>query len=150
MIRYFRAFVFWFFLAFFVIFLGSVLPLLSIFSKDRERLYQRAIGFCSRVLLALCWIRLKVHGKENLALIDQDKGLLLAANHASFLDSFILFARVPFPFRLTVYPAGFRIPFLRTVYRGAGYIGVGAKGVGSLHHLSHLFRALRDKEKESR
>ena len=145
MVRYFRSIIFWVFLNFSVIFLGSFLPLLFIFFRDKKRLYQISIRFFSKLLLTFSWIRVKVFGRENLKLIDPSKGLILAANHSSFVDSYVLLAKLPFPVRFTVSSIGFRMPFLKTIYKGAGYIGVGGK-IGSKDVVS-LFKALRKKDK---
>ena len=146
-IRFFRSLVFWVFLAFSIIFLGGFLPLFSFPFKNKKDLYQSSASFFSRLLLILSGIKTKVNGSENLKLIDPDKGLILAANHASFIDSYLLLAKLPFPFRFTVYQAGFRLPFLRNIYRGAGYIGVGPMGIRSVRHLATLLEAIKGKEK---
>ncbi len=147
MIRYFRTLVFWVFLFSSVIFLGTILPLLAIFSKDKKSLYQKSVRFFLKLLFILVGLRVKVIGQENIDLIDPEKGLILAANHSSFIDSFVLLAKLPFTAISTVYSAGFRLPFLKTLYKGTGSIGVGAKGIKETTHLFSLFKAIKNKER---
>lgn len=85
-------------------------------------------------------------GRENFDLINANRGLIVAVNHQSFLDSFILLAKMPFLVRFTVYAVGFRLPFLKRIYRGAGYIGVGMRSIKTAH-LHTLFTALRNHER---
>ncbi len=95
--------------------LFSILPFLSIFRK------QLMLSAYARFLLSICRVKVEVDGQFS----DDNQKLIIVANHSSFLDTFILLAKLPFPFYMTVYPLGFRIPFLRRVYKAAGYIGVG-------------------------
>ena len=72
-------------------------------------------------------VRIDRKGEENLALIDKDQGLIIAANHSSFLDYFALQEALDLPLVFAVWRAGFKIPLLRRVYRHLGYVGLGKK-----------------------
>ena len=146
MLRYFRSILFWGFIAFSVVLLGSFLPIIALFVRNKYRLFQGAISLFSKALLILCGIKVKIAGKENFDLISSDRGLIVAVNHQSFLDSFVLLAKLPFLARFTVYAVGFRLPFLKRIYRGAGYIGVGMRSIKTAH-LHTLFNALKNHER---
>jgi len=123
--QYLRSFIFWFFLIIFIIFLGSIAP----FFKNKTRSFQKLVGFCSRLLLIFSFTKVRVEGE--LSFLREEKPFLIAVNHCSFIDSPILLGKLPCPFRFTVYPAGFRFPFLGKLFRTAGYIGVGDKSFAS-------------------
>lgn len=127
MIKPIRSFAFWLWLGFSIIFLGIFLPLFSIFSKDKEKLFASAIAFFSKILLLISWVPIEVQGKEQLREIDSTKPLLIAANHASFLDFFVLQAKLPLSCRYVVWRVGFLMPVIRTIYKKAGYIGIQKK-----------------------
>ena len=149
MLRYFRSILFWAFITFSVILLGSFLPLIALFipSKYRKyRLFQSSISVFSKALLIICGINVKIMGRDNFDLINPDRGLIIAVNHSSFLDSFVLLAKLPFLARFTVYAIGFRLPFLKRIYRGAGYVGVGLRSIKTAH-LHTLFDALKKHER---
>jgi 1-acyl-sn-glycerol-3-phosphate acyltransferase len=126
-------------------FFSITFPLMIIapFVKGRTKFYQRALAFFSRLGLMFAWINIEIVGKDNLKRIDPAKGLLIAVNHHSFLDTFVLLANLPFPLRLVVYPAGFRVPILKTIYKRAGYIGLTLKKNKTTPHLFSLFKALQ-------
>jgi len=104
-----------------------LLPFLSTASK------QHCIAGFAKTLLKVSGVKIEVCGPVEAF----DGKLIIAANHASFLDTFILLAVLPFPFHMTVHAIGFRVPFLRRIYKSAGYIGVG-KGVETGHGLYHV------------
>ena len=98
-------------------------------------------------MLVLYSQRVRVLGRRNFGYINNDKGLIIVANHASFIDSLVLLYRLPFVTRFTVYKSAFKVPFLNRLYRGAGYIGVGMRGFGSAKGVQALFKALKQKER---
>lgn len=120
--------IFWFNFVFSVAFLALLLPVLSFFLGKRNRLHYYATASVSRLLLLLPRVMVEIAGKENLSGIDKEKGLIIAANHASFLDYFILQKVFDFPIKFAVWSAGFKIPLLKRVYDELGYVGVGVKG----------------------
>jgi 1-acyl-sn-glycerol-3-phosphate acyltransferase len=144
MLNLFRSIIFWALLFFFVIF---PLNILTIFLKGNRRAYQKTVSFFSKLLIACSFIRVKVIGKDHLKKTDLSKGLIIAANHFSFLDTFILLAKLPFPVRIVVHPAGFGMAFLKNVYKYAGYIGISMKKKKGTSHLFSLFNALKNNEK---
>jgi len=136
--RYLRSFIFWLFLVIFIIFLGSIAP----FFKNKTRSFQKLVGFCSKLLLIFSFTKVKVEGE--LSSLQKNKPFLIAVNHSSFIDSFILLGKLPCLFRFTVHPAGFRFPLLGKLYKTAGYIGVGQKDFKSA---ALLIRAFKNREK---
>ena len=60
-------------------------------------------------------------------MVDKDQGLIIAANHGSFLDYFILQEVLSLPLIFAVWRAGFKVPLLRRVYRHLGYVGLGKR-----------------------
>ncbi len=99
------------------------------------------------MLLILTWIPVKVLGRENLKDYDMQQGLIVAVNHSSLLDTFVLLAKLPFVFKFIAYGAGFRLPFIKVLYEGAGYVGAGLKGEKMVPHLVSLREVLKRKEK---
>jgi 1-acyl-sn-glycerol-3-phosphate acyltransferase len=79
-------------------------------------------AFC-RALLALAGCRLRVDGLERLAGVG---AAVLAANHASYVDSVVLLAALPptRPFLFVAKRELLRTPFVATVIRKVGYVTV--------------------------
>jgi 1-acyl-sn-glycerol-3-phosphate acyltransferase len=75
----------------------------------------------SRLLLFLGGIRLEVEGLHNLA---PGRSLLLAANHASYLDVPVLLAALPMDFLFLAKQEVERYPVVATVVRRAGHLTV--------------------------
>ncbi|MBU0672812.1 MAG: 1-acyl-sn-glycerol-3-phosphate acyltransferase [Candidatus Margulisbacteria bacterium] len=144
MIKLWRTIIFWPILLLYFVFPWQFF---TFFIKDKATFYQNGISFFNRVLLILTGIKVKIKGRENLKLIDPEKPLIIAANHSSFIDSTVLVAKLPFPFRFTVYHVGFKLPFIRSIYNRAGYIGVGLKGLKTAKDAFSLYIALKKKEK---
>jgi len=128
MVRYLRSIIFWFSFVFSIVFLALLLPVLSLLLGKRNRLHYFATASVSKLLLLLPWVLVEIAGKESLSGIDKEKGLIIAANHASFLDYFVLQKVFDFPIKFAVWSAGFKMPLLKRVYEELGYVGVGVKG----------------------
>lgn len=56
----------------------------------------QVMAFCSRLLAKMVGIRVVVNGMENIPL--DNNAYVLVANHASFIDSYVLSAQLPEPF----------------------------------------------------
>lgn len=57
----------------------------------------QVMGFCSRLLARMTGIQVVINGLENIPL--NSSAYVLVANHASFIDSYVLSAQLPEPFR---------------------------------------------------
>jgi len=57
----------------------------------------QVMGFCSRLLAKMTGIRVVVNGLENIPL--ENDAYVLVSNHASYIDSYVLSAQLPEPFR---------------------------------------------------
>ncbi|HTX33459.1 MAG TPA: lysophospholipid acyltransferase family protein [Bryobacteraceae bacterium] len=75
----------------------------------------------SRMLLAVCFIRVRVEGLENL---DPKGTYVLVANHGSYMDIPALISMLPLQFRFFAKKSLYRIPFLGTHLRRAGHLPV--------------------------
>jgi 1-acyl-sn-glycerol-3-phosphate acyltransferase len=75
----------------------------------------------ARMLLAVCFIRVRVEGLEKL---DPRGAYVFVANHGSFMDIPALLASLPQQFRFFAKTGLFRIPFLGTHLRRAGHLPV--------------------------
>jgi 1-acyl-sn-glycerol-3-phosphate acyltransferase len=75
----------------------------------------------SRGILALSGCRLRVEGLERL---PQAGGVVLAANHASYIDTVALFAALPIDFRFVAKKELLATPLISTVIRKVGHLTV--------------------------
>jgi len=137
----FRTIVFWFVFLFSIILIPLFLPL-CFWLRDKERAYRSAMRLCSILALYFSFTRIEFSGSENL---PRESGLIMVANHSSFIDNIILLAKLP-DFLFTVHHSGFRLPFIKNIYRGAGCIGVGFRDSQMLVSSAKLINALRNKE----
>jgi 1-acyl-sn-glycerol-3-phosphate acyltransferase len=134
-------FVFWleFFLA--VILLGAFLPVLALLFGKQSMVQYRLTAFVCRLVLMFSGIRIKIKGGENILQVAVDKGLIITANHSSFLDFFAMQRAMPAPVKFAVWWIGFKVPFLRNVYKELGYIAVGRKEVLSFQKVYEGLKA---------
>ncbi|MFH1347169.1 MAG: lysophospholipid acyltransferase family protein, partial [Candidatus Margulisiibacteriota bacterium] len=146
MIKYVRSFFFWPFLVLSIIFLGIFLPLISAFHKDKEKFCSLAISLFSKILFLISGVPIELKGKENLNGIDKEKALIVVANHASFLDFFVLQARLPLLCRFVVWWVGFRMPLVKTIYKRAGYVGINERKQNLISSYQ-MYKSLMDKKK---
>jgi 1-acyl-sn-glycerol-3-phosphate acyltransferase len=63
----------------------------------------------ARMLLRIAQVRVKVEGADNL---PQGRPVVITCNHLSYMDVPVLFASLPFQFRILAKAGLFRIPFL--------------------------------------
>jgi 1-acyl-sn-glycerol-3-phosphate acyltransferase len=135
-----RSGVLWSLFFFFALVLALLYPLLSFFN-NKETIYQMLMRFGYRTILFFAWISVKVKGLEN---IPNKKGYIIAANHTSFLDNMVMPSALPVPFRFLAAAAGFSLPLIGTVERGAGYLK--ASPEMKFEEIAALYRALKKGE----
>lgn len=105
--------------------LGVVSLLLSPInpSARRQHEYSRLWG---RLLLIICGVRVRMRGLEKL---DPARHYVYLANHRSYLDIPILFARLPGEFRTMAKASLFHLPFLGWHIRRAGHLPIAGSNV---------------------
>jgi 1-acyl-sn-glycerol-3-phosphate acyltransferase len=99
---------------------GSVSLAVSFFDATGRRQIAVARSW-ARTLLRIAGVRVTVEGIEH---IDPDAGYVVAANHASYMDTPVVLAHIPVQFRFMAKDGLFRIPFLGTHLQRAGHIPV--------------------------
>jgi 1-acyl-sn-glycerol-3-phosphate acyltransferase len=75
----------------------------------------------SRMLLAICGVRVSVEGLEK---IDPAASYVFVSNHLSYMDTPVVLAYVPAQFRFLAKRGLFLIPFIGSHLRRAGHISV--------------------------
>jgi len=80
--------------------------------------------YWSRCLLAVCGVRVHVHGAEQL---EAGHTYVFTANHQSYLDIPVVFAHLPADFRIMAKASLFHLPFLGWHLRRAGHMPVDRK-----------------------
>jgi 1-acyl-sn-glycerol-3-phosphate acyltransferase len=73
------------------------------------------------VLLRISGVTVTVEGLDR---IDPNAGYVVAANHASYMDTPVVLAHIPVQFRFMAKAGLFRIPLLGTHLKRAGHIAV--------------------------
>ena len=100
--------------------MGTLSLMASFFDHTGNSLHRVARAW-ARMLLAVCFIRVRVEGLEKL---DPRGAYVFVANHGSFMDIPALLASLPQQFRFFAKTELFRIPFLGTHLRRAGHLPV--------------------------
>jgi 1-acyl-sn-glycerol-3-phosphate acyltransferase len=100
--------------------MGTVSGIASFFDHTGNSLHRVARAW-AKMLLAVCFIRVRVEGLEKL---DPHGAYVFVANHGSFMDIPALLASLPQQFRFFAKKGLFRIPFLGTHLRRAGHFPV--------------------------
>jgi 1-acyl-sn-glycerol-3-phosphate acyltransferase len=111
------------FTAYVVAIAGTTLPLLWLYLlvSAPGRRADRAVKWWSRMALTVCGVRPRIVGLEQL------RGLgaaILAANHASYIDSVVLMAAIPSDFRFVAKRRLADYPLIGTVIRRAGHLTI--------------------------
>ena len=75
----------------------------------------------ARMLLRISGVRVTASGVEG---IDPERGYVVAANHASYMDTPVVLSTLPVQFRFMAKEGLFRIPLLGTHLQRAGHISV--------------------------
>ena len=100
--------------------MGTLSLIDSFFDRTGHSQHQLARAW-ARMLLAVCFIRVRVEGLEKL---DPRGAYVFVANHGSFMDIPALLASLPQQFRFFAKTGLFRLPFLGTHLRRAGHLPV--------------------------
>lgn len=128
------------FFAISTIFFGAISVLVSLFDATGARQHSVARAW-ARSLLWAGGVKVEVNGLEKLT---ARHGCVLASNHTSFVDTPVILACVPLPFRFFAKQPLFRIPFLGTHLKRAGHLpivlGDARAGVKSMNAAARLIR----------
>jgi 1-acyl-sn-glycerol-3-phosphate acyltransferase len=121
--------------------MGLVSLASSLFDASGRIQHTCARGWAALVL-GICRVRVEVRGGERL---DPAAAYVFCANHQSHIDTPILLAAIPFPFRFTAKKELFRIPFLGWHLRRSGHIPIDRKNphaaVRAMRRASEKLRA---------
>lgn len=122
------------------IFFGSLALFVSLFEKS-GRIQHRIAQRWARVLIAITGSRLTIRGAENLA---KHPIAVYAANHTSYMDTPVIFAALPFQFRILAKKELWPIAFIGWYLQRSGQIAVDtATARGTLTSLAAGVRALQ-------
>jgi 1-acyl-sn-glycerol-3-phosphate acyltransferase len=122
--------------------MGVISLMYSLLGASEDRLHRFA-QFWSHMMLRFVFIRTEVSGLENL---DPNQNYVFVANHASYFDTPVLIAGVPFQIRFFAKLGLFSIPLLGTHLGRAGHFPVDFDSVrASLKSMSQGARAIADK-----
>jgi len=96
-------------------FLALIAPAITFFfKKNREKIFNILLKASCRLIAKSTFAKIKIEGLQNL---PDKNGFIIAANHKSFLDNFLLLGFIP----------GFKIPMIRRIYSSANFIETGVK-----------------------
>ena len=115
-------------------FFGSLSLLASCFEKD-GRLQHRIARQWARALVYFAGAPVEVIGREHLL-----PKAIYAANHASFMDTPVIFSSLPFQFRILAKESLWKWPFIGWHLNRSGQIPVDEEGTSGLNR---ALRALR-------
>ncbi len=101
--------------------LWGTLSLLAAIVDGSGRLQHTCARWWSRCLLAVCGVRVRVSGAEEL---EQGRTYVFTANHQSYLDIPVVFAHLPANFRIMAKASLFHFPFLGWHLRRSGHMPV--------------------------
>jgi 1-acyl-sn-glycerol-3-phosphate acyltransferase len=102
------------------IFFASISMFVSLFDRTGRR--QAAIARAwSKVLLAVCGVRVRMQGREKIA---PDGSYIFASSHASYMDTPVILANIPVQFRFLAKKGLFSVPFLGWHLTRAGHVPV--------------------------
>jgi len=105
---------------FYTILLGSVSLISSFFDRD-GRIQHRVARLWARMILGTLGVKVQVEGLEK---VDTAKGHVYAVNHLSALDIPVLYASLPFQFKILAKKELFHYPFMGWHLRRSGQISV--------------------------
>src|SRR5258708_5548570 len=102
------------------IFFASVSMFVSLFDRTGRR--QAAIARAwSKVLLAVCGVRVRLQGCEKIA---PEASYIFASSHASYMDTPVILANIPVQFRFLAKKGLFSVPFMGWHLTRAGHVPV--------------------------
>ncbi len=108
------------------IFFSAAAIFISIFSGDEKA--QKTAKFWGKIIIKILEINVGVSGLEN---INPSKSYLIAANHQSYFDIFVLLAFLNLDFKFIAKASLFKIPFLGWSMTRLGYIPIDRKNLKS-------------------
>lgn len=121
-------------------FFGTVALIASLFAKT-GRTQHRIAQVWARACLRISGARLTVRGAENLG---KHPVAVYAANHTSYMDTPVVFASLPFQFRILAKKELWSLPFIGWYLNRSGQIPVETEGGrAALSSLSAGVKALR-------
>ncbi|HWP58000.1 MAG TPA: lysophospholipid acyltransferase family protein [Candidatus Acidoferrales bacterium] len=91
----------------------------SSFFADGEARAHKCLTYWAKICLGLARAKVSVSGLERL---EPNKTYIFMPNHASFLDILLVFAFIPYDFRIIVKKEIFSTPFLGWAVRASGQI----------------------------
>ena len=121
LLSYIRSLVFTIPLIYLLTILWGTLSAFAAVADSSGRLQHRCARLWARCLLAVCGVRVRVHGAEH---IPPGSICVWTANHQSYLDIPVVFARLPADFRIMAKASLFRFPFLGWHLRRCGHMPV--------------------------
>lgn len=121
-------------------FFGTIALIASLFAKT-GRTQHRIAQVWARACLRISGARLTVRGAENLG---KHPVAVYAANHTSYMDTPVIFASLPFQFRILAKKELWSLPFIGWYLNRSGQIPVETEnGRAALSSLSAGVKALR-------
>jgi 1-acyl-sn-glycerol-3-phosphate acyltransferase len=97
---------------------------------DKSGRQQHAIAHLwARTLLIICLSPVKIIGREKL---HEHETAVYASNHLSYMDTPVLFAKLPFQFRILAKQSLWKIPFIGWYLNRSGQVPVDSKSPRSL------------------
>jgi 1-acyl-sn-glycerol-3-phosphate acyltransferase len=123
---------------------GTVALAASIFDKTGR--WQHRIARCwAGVVLRICLSPVQVLGAQHLLkLSNQGQAAVYACNHLSYMDTPVVFSKLPFQFRILARHDLFKIPFIGWYLRRSGQIPVDSSHVrASVQSLNRGVQALQ-------
>lgn len=125
-----HTFVWWVILVFLYITITSIILPFSFFMKKPHLIFLLAARYWARLALFFAGIKVKTKGLENL---PKSGPLIVASNHQSLMDIFIMLAWVPFFFRFVVKKELFKIPLMGWYMKRAGYLPIDRQAAMKAH-----------------
>ena len=126
--------------------MGLISLISSLLGAGEDRLHRLA-QIWSNMMLRLAFIRTEVSGLENL---DPNQNYVFVANHASYFDTPVMIASLPFQFRFFAKLGLFSIPLMGTHLGRAGHFPVDFDSVrASLKSMAQGARAVSEKPSPS-
>ncbi|HSL71173.1 MAG TPA: lysophospholipid acyltransferase family protein [Longimicrobiales bacterium] len=107
----------------------------------KPRLYERIARNWGRLILWASGVTVEVQGRENLLM---DRPQIIASNHQSWFDVFVIAANLPKMFRFVAKEELGRIPIFGRAWNTAGHISVNrsdrVQAIRTLEHFGELIR----------
>lgn len=122
-------------------FFGSCALMVSLFEKN-GRMQHRIAQYWAWCLVRFSGAQLLIEGRENL---NTNSHAVYISNHASYMDTPVIFSSLPFQFRILARQKLWAIPFIGWYLRRSGQIPINTENThASLASLSNGLKALRN------